>query len=624
MCIAHASSQEYEIRYDSITNSIKYNKQPDNIIVDGKFHIYSGNVEFLPSKKFYGYDGDTREERIVPKGYTDEKNPKRYNFVWNTCPPGKLQTFNLEKNDSSIYMQKFHRGEISDTVAIYESFNPQDSIHKEIILGQFSFEHYVICGGDSLVVKIRKSNSDISFNGGLYIKDDTLKEKLEIKAQDTITEIRVALPPEYEDARLCIKGNFAFGNEEFECEREINSISRTADKTANLKDSNSESEKSGTIFIVLAVIGIGIGIGIIVIICYKKGIFSKMKKFVKHDSEDEKANNDVEATKKELSDMKKKVNELNRELNEAQSEKGRFQNLLAQKDTELKNAHCKIETIKEDCKREFDKKYSALQEAKEKSDRELISSKEECRRLTNNVAVLDSDLKAANVVIATKDAAMEKFTSRITFVPFAEKYCIEIKKLINVADKIAKEAECMYNLDTIQDPWHIIKAISKYSTSVWDINLEQFFTEVQMVCSGQVVLNDTLLSKFKQDSPAAELENSLKGYFFNSYLEKYINALVVFNESLAGQHVLTAGVQASETEIFRNFRKEITEIVDSLGITVMSVKLFEDIGQKVDLQVEMGDFGEFAPGSIVEIENCIVYLTGSTKPDTKIKVKVQE
>ena len=26
MCIAHASSQKYEIRYDSITNSIKYNK----------------------------------------------------------------------------------------------------------------------------------------------------------------------------------------------------------------------------------------------------------------------------------------------------------------------------------------------------------------------------------------------------------------------------------------------------------------------------------------------------------------------------------------------------------------------------------------------------------------------
>lgn len=617
MCIAHASSQKYEISYDSITNSIKYNKQPDNIIVDGKFHIYSGNVELFPSQKFYGYDGNTRPgERIVPEGYTD-----KHKFVWNTYTIVP-QTFNLKKNGPSIYMQKFHREEISDTVAIYESFNPRDSIHKEIILGQFSFEHYVICGGDSLVVKIRKSNSDISFNGGLYIKDDTLKEKLEIKAQDTITEIRVALPPEYEDARLCIKGNFAFGNEEFECEREINSISRTADKTANLKDSNSESEESGTNFIVLAVIGIVIGI--IVIICYKKGIFSKMKKFVKHDNEDEKANNDVEATKKELSDMKKKVNELNRELNEAHSEKGRFQNLLAQKDTELKNAHCKIETIKEDCKREFDKKYSALQEAKEKSDRELISSKEECRRLTNNVAVLDSDLKAANVVIATKEAAMEKFTSRITFVPFAEKYCIEIKKLINVADKIAKEAECMYNLDTIQDPWHIIKAISKYSTSVWDINLEQFFTEVQMVCSGQVVLNDTLLSKFKQDSPAAELENSLKGYFFNSYLEKYINALVVFNESLAGQHVLTAGVQASETEIFRNFRKEITEIVDSLGITVMSVKLFEDIGQKVDLQVEMGDFGEFAPGSIVEIENCIVYLTGSTKPDTKIKVKVQE
>lgn len=618
MCIAHASSQKYEIRYDSITNSIKYIKQPDNLIVDGKFHIYSGNVKLFASQKFYGYDGNTRPgEGIVPEGYT----PK-YKKVWNTYPT-KPQTFNLKKNDHSIYMQKLHGGgEISDTVAIYESFNPQDSIHKEIILGQFSFEHYVICEGDSLVLKIRKSNSDISFNGGLYIKDDTLKEKLEIKAQDTITEIRVTLPPEYEDARLCIKGNFAFGNEEFECEREISSISRTADKTANLKDSNSESEESGTNFIVLAVFGIGIGI--IVIICYKKGIFSKMKKFVKHDSEDEKANNDVEATKKELSDMKKKVNELNRELNEAQSEKGRFQNLLAQKDTELKNAHSKIETIKEDCKREFDKKYSALQEAKEKSDRALISSKEECRRLTNNVAVLDSDLKAANVVIATKDAAMEKFTSRITFVPFAEKYCIEIKKLINVADKIAKEAECMYNLDTIQDPWHIIKAISKYSTSVWDINLEQFFTEVQMVCSGQVVLNDTLLSKFKQDSPAAELENSLKGYFFNSYLEKYINALVVFNESLAGQHVLTAGVQASETEIFRNFRKEITEIVDSLGITVMSVKLFEDIGQKVDLQVEMGDFGEFAPGSIVEIENCIVYLTGSTKPDTKIKVKVQE
>ncbi|MBE6267403.1 MAG: hypothetical protein E7092_00170 [Bacteroidales bacterium] len=302
-----------------------------------------------------------------------------------------------------------------------------------------------------------------------------------------------------------------------------------------------------------------------------------------------------------------KFNDIEKRLNDIETK--------LKDDSKFKNIETRIKSIDE--KLDAPKKLKETEAALEKTKKDLESSNKKNTELS-------SDLSVAKENIRTLEKAQEVFSSRITYVPFAEEYCKKIQKLISVADQISKEANALYSSSSIDDPWHIMKAITKYSVAICGIDIEQFYTEVRMIGSGQVVLNGTMLCQYNKGTDENELKNSTKNYFFSTYLSRYIDALVVFNETLIGMDRLVNGISKSDVAKFVQFRDRINEILSSIEITVNSVKLFEPVGQKLYLQAESGSYGNFESGTIVEVENCVVYLTGSTAPSTKIRVKVQE
>ena len=117
----------------------------------------------------------------------------------------------------------------------------------------------------------------------------------------------------------------------------------------------------------------------------------------------------------------------------------------------------------------------------------------------------------------------------------------------------------------------------------------------------------------------------MKLFFFESYLNKYISALMVFNETMAGLHHLVYGLTENDTKEFNHYRDELIAVFKALEIEVHSVKIFDSITDNVDLHVDMRPLDFDCPsGTICQINSCIVFLAGGNKPADKIHVVVKE
>ena len=291
----------------------------------------------------------------------------------------------------------------------------------------------------------------------------------------------------------------------------------------------------------------------------------------------------------------------------------------------------KVKTIAEERDKIHKRKYDDLQAEKLQVEKNLENVTEKYRNKISENEELQADLRNKKSLIENKEkeignlnSEMQNYRERVDFVPYAVNYGKIVKDAIEIATQVSKAAADLLDKPGIDDVWHIVKAISKYNTAMLDIDLEQFYTEVQMINNGQIVLKGTMISKFNTECTKDELDYSIKSYFFNSYLKRYMDALIVFNESMAGIDRLTVGVEKADVAKFNDMRTKIEQLLNKLGITADYVKLFDNIGEKIDLQAEVGDYGDFSSGTILEVENCIVYLTGGNKPETKIKVKIQE
>ena len=330
----------------------------------------------------------------------------------------------------------------------------------------------------------------------------------------------------------------------------------------------------------------------------KKTIDAEAKYDKLKDSFDEKVKEKVEKIQK---DSEKTIQKAEKERDDAIKEKDDISDKL--------NAQF------EKTKKELVEAKVSIQKKYDQTDAELRKTKEYLKKTTDN-------LNVANKTIKTLEDAQAKFTNVLTYVPFAEDYTKKVMALLNVVDQMNKSATKLLDVETVEDPYHITKSLAKFAKAIADIDMAQFYTDIKMITEGQMVLKDTTIATYDQNLDNEQLHNSLKIYFFDTYLAKYINAAVVLNESCIGLDRLVKGLTKNDVMAFLKYREELEQCVDQLEIEVETTHLFDKVGQKIDLRVTLVNAG-FATGDILEIENCFVYLKGGQRPDSKIFVKAQ-
>ena len=343
----------------------------------------------------------------------------------------------------------------------------------------------------------------------------------------------------------------------------------------------------------------------------------------------------VAAAKKEIEDSKQKA--VDDAVKVAKEE-------LANKIVELEKKNNDAEQKAQDAEKS---KQKAVDDAVKVAKEELANKIAELERKKNNAEqkaqdaekskqkAVDDAVKAAkkdnekelkkledqkNEKIKRLEKALEDFTRSLSsVVPYTETYSKQVHALFELGCKIQSEAYSILEIGS-DDPYFIMKALSKYGKAIDSINMERFLTDVNMASKANFMFNDSSLAEFKADNK--NIDAIVRSYFFQ-YLDKYINAIMVLNESMAGLSLLTPEVK-SKTTIFEKFRNDILALTKQLKINVLFVKVGDMAGENVDLKAKTVDVEIGKPGQILEIENCIVYLMDNRKPQTKIKVTIKK
>ena len=283
--------------------------------------------------------------------------------------------------------------------------------------------------------------------------------------------------------------------------------------------------------------------------------------------------------------------------------------LIAKAEQRVAAAEEKSRTIREELTVKFEKQIGDLNTSIDKLKETLSTTR---GTLKETQSALNAETQAHNQAkrkIENLTGAIARFDDKLADAAFAQPYCRNIENLLNISKKIQESANEAQNAD-VEDPYFICKAVARFWAQLDKIDLSAFYTDVDMVLGTGFVPKGTPLATYDASLPEAELETLVKNYFFASYLKQYVNALVVFNESMAGLTHLLPDMPAELVRPFEDYRLQLQQAVAALGINVLSVKIF--------------DFGYDSPGAILDIENCLVSLSGAPKDGERIRVKVQQ
>jgi len=333
--------------------------------------------------------------------------------------------------------------------------------------------------------------------------------------------------------------------------------------------------------------------------------------------------------KKEIADAVKKAEEkAQRKYDDLNKQKESLDNDISElKKNQKKEIENAINKVEEKAQRRYDE----LNKKKESLDNEISELKKKQKKEIED-AVHETEEKAQrrydnlesekNIEIKKLQDEQKMFTTQLTSIPFAQEYAKGISKLNDVVDEVLSNAAKITELK-LDDFYHINKAISKYAIKVSKIDMEQFATDVNMAAKSHFVFKDCTLSTFNQNDSENNLKISTKQYFFEKYLKVYIDAIMILNESLSGVYHFMDDLPKERCMIFDTLRKKIIDACYAIDIDVFSVKLFDMIGEKIDLKVEKVDAPFGKTGQIIEVCNCQVKLKGGSMPDDKIVVKVR-
>ena len=297
--------------------------------------------------------------------------------------------------------------------------------------------------------------------------------------------------------------------------------------------------------------------------------------------------------------------------------------LIAKAEQRVAAAEEKSRTIREELTVKFEKQIGDLNTSIDKLKETLSTTR---GTLKETQSALNAETQAHNQAkrkIENLTGAIARFDDKLADAAFAQPYFRNIENLLNISKKIQESANEAQNAD-VEDPYFICKAVARFWAQLDKIDLSAFYTDVDMVLGTGFVPKGTPLATYDASLPEAELETLVKNYFFASYLKQYVNALVVFNESMAGLTHLLPDMPAELVRPFEDYRLQLQQAVAALGINVLSVKIFDFVHNNTDLLATPVDGGYDSPGAILDIENCLVSLSGAPKDGERIRVKVQQ
>lgn len=300
----------------------------------------------------------------------------------------------------------------------------------------------------------------------------------------------------------------------------------------------------------------------------------------------------------------------------------------AQKD--IDKANDRADKAEEESKRTEErvtKKYEGtiktLEKDIQKKSNEIQSLSEELSTTRTTLKTTSEELRIANDTIVAKEKALDRFNKTITDIAPAKEYADSLEKLLQIGEKVEKAAIGLGQNKDVDD-YLINKYITRYRAALSVIDMQMFTTDVLNATKAQFVYKGQMLATFDQKDKKSFYE-SMKLYFYDTYIKKYVDALVVLNETMVGMQYLADGATAKDVKAFETYRKEIDAILKAIEIDVISVKIMDSCTDNLSLTVipKVLDF-DCPKNSICQIDNCIVYLKGASKPNEKIQVIVKK
>ena len=281
-------------------------------------------------------------------------------------------------------------------------------------------------------------------------------------------------------------------------------------------------------------------------------------------------------------------------------------------------AEKRADNIRQEVTDQFESEIREKNRLIEEKQETLDKTRDELKIKSSELRSKEQECNALNLDLSNANAALDRFTKRITDVPLASNYAKSIEKLLAIAGKIEDDADKL--LDKGIDVYLLTKYMARYQKALHQIDMHQFAADVLNIANVQFVYKEQQIAKYSQKDEK-QFKESMKIFFFETYLGKYINALMVFNETMAGVYHLVEGLDRSDTKMFEQYRVELQKIFAELEIEVHSVKIFDSILDNVDLSVKLAELDfDCASGTICQIDSCIVYLKGGNKPENKIRV----
>jgi hypothetical protein len=316
-------------------------------------------------------------------------------------------------------------------------------------------------------------------------------------------------------------------------------------------------------------------------------------------------------------DYENKIKELEKKKEEdKKNAQTKYDKLLDEKN----KVEQKLNSVKDACESSFKKERQTLTEEKEKAEKQFKQKKQEFEAASAELTRTKNNLTEAKEKIQHLEVSQKRYADTISVIPSslgAAGYATNIINLLNVYNSIQRKAVEMQDIK-VEDKYPLYKANAIFEKNISVIDMSGFYADAEMVSRGELIFkNRSVISNAKNMS-------DVKFYFYTTYLEKFISALAIYNESLAGLYGW--GYSKNDTSAFNDFRQKIESVAKSLGIKIEIPKLFDnaDIGYDVYL-VDGCEFdGQFSKGQILEIETCLVYLDGGNRPSARIKVKAQE
>lgn len=298
--------------------------------------------------------------------------------------------------------------------------------------------------------------------------------------------------------------------------------------------------------------------------------------------------------------------------------------------SEIARAEARAEKAEEESKKTEErvtKKYEGTIATMEKDIQDKLDKiqtlSKELSTTRATLKTISEELRVANDTIFTKEKALDRFNKTIADIAPAKEYADSLEQLLLIGEKVEKAAiELGQNKDV--DDYLINKYIARYRASLSVIDMQMFTTDVLNATKAQFVYKGQMLATFDQKDKKTFYE-SMKLYFYDTYIKKYVDALVVLNETMVGMQYLAEGATAKDVKPFETYRKEIDAILKAIEIDVIYVKIMDSCADNLSLTVIPKDLDFDCPkNSICQIDNCIVYLKGASKPNEKIQVIVKK